>query len=63
MLRILLCYEIEPKRILLSGGDLSNRTTNRSNEVRLDVRARSFWERGQQAFADISTNRCNIVML
>ena len=46
------CYdtEIAPRLVPLSGEDLSNRTANRSNEARLDVRARRFWERGQQAF-------------
>ena len=29
------------------------RTTNRSNEARLDIRAHGFWERGQQAFFDV----------
>ena len=49
------CYDtkIEPIFVPLSGEDLSNRTANRSNEVRLDVRARGFWERGQQAFFDL----------
>ena len=48
------CYdtETEPRIVPLSGEDLSNRTANRSNEARLVVRARSFWERGQQAFLD-----------
>ena len=30
-----------------------NRTAYRSNEARLDVRARNFWERGQQVFFDL----------
>ena len=49
------CYdtEIERRPVPLSGEDLSNRTANRSNEARLDVRARGFWERGQQAFFDL----------
>ena len=49
------CYDtkIEPIFVPLSGEDLSNRTANRSNEVRLDVRARGFRERGQQAFFDL----------
>ena len=49
------CYdtEIEPRIVPLSGEDLSNRTANRSNEARLDVRARGFWERGKQAFFDL----------
>ena len=38
--------DIEPKLVTLSGEDLSNRTANRSNETRLDVRARGFWEIG-----------------
>ena len=44
--------EIEPKLLPLSG-ELHGRTTNRSNEARLDIRTRGFWERGQQAFFDI----------
>ena len=49
------CYdtEIEPTLVPLSGEDLSNRIANRSNETRLDVRARGFWERRQQAFFDL----------
>ena len=53
--------EIEPTLVPLSGEDLSNRTANRSNEARLDVRARGFWERGQQAFFDLrvfDSNAC-----
>ena len=63
--------EIEPKFVSLSGEDLAHGTANRSNEARLDVRARGFGERGQQAFynlrlpafAYISINRCNNVRL
>ena len=49
------CYdiEIEPTLVPLSGEDLSNRTANRSNEARLDVRAGGFWKKGQQAFFDL----------
>ena len=45
------CYdsELEPALLPLSGEDLSSRTTIRFNEARRDVRARDFWERGQQA--------------
>ena len=53
--------EIEPKLAPLSGEDLSHRTANRSNEARLDVRARGSWERGQQAFFDLrvfDSNAC-----
>ena len=42
--------EIEPKLVPLSGEYLSNRTANGSNETRLDVRARGFWEKEQQVF-------------
>ena len=45
--------EIVPKLVPLSGDDLSNGTANRSNEARLDDRARGFWEKGQQAFFDL----------
>ena len=45
--------EIEPKLLPLSGEELHGRTTNRSNEARLDIRARGFWEKGQQAFFDV----------
>ena len=49
------CYdiEIELRLVPLSGEDLSNRTANRSNEARRNVRASGFWERGQQAFFDL----------
>ena len=33
--------------------DLRKRTADRSNEARLDVQVRGFWERGQQAFFDL----------
>ena len=45
--------EIELKLVPLSAKNLSNRTGSRSNETRLDVRARGFWERGQQALLDL----------
>ena len=45
--------EIEPKLLPLSGEELHAGTTNRSNEARLDIRARGFWERGQLVFFDI----------
>ena len=34
-------------------GRVNNRNANRSNEVRHDVRAPGFWERGQQALYDL----------
>ena len=45
--------EIEPKLLPLTGENLHYRSANRSEEARLDVRARGFWERGQHAFSDI----------
>ena len=36
--------EIEPKLLPLSGEEFHRRTTNRSNEARLDIRARGFEE-------------------
>ena len=44
---------MEPKLLPLSGEELHGRTTNRSNEARLDITARGFWNRGQQAFFDL----------
>ena len=38
--------EIQPKLLPLSGEELHERTANQSNEARLDIRARGFWERG-----------------
>ena len=45
--------EIAPKLLPLCGEELHGRTTNRSNEVRLDIRAQGFWKRGQQVFPNI----------
>ena len=45
--------EIELKLWPLSGEELHGRTTNLSNEARLDIRTRGFWNRGQQEFFDI----------
>ena len=42
--------EIEPKFLSLSGKELIGRTTNLSNEARLDIKAHGFWKRGQQIF-------------
>ena len=45
--------KIEPKLVPLCGENWSNRTANRSNEVRLDVETHGFWERGEEAFSDL----------
>ena len=38
--------EIEPILTPLSGEELQGRTSNNSNEVRVDIGTRGFWERG-----------------
>ena len=45
--------EIEPKLLPYADEDLTGKTTNRSVEARLDIRARGFWTRQQEAFFDI----------
>ena len=45
--------EIEPKLLILSGEELHGSTINRSNEARLYIRAREFWNRRQQTLCDI----------
>ena len=42
--------EIDPKLTPRSGEELHGRTSNNSNEARVDVRTYGFWEQGQQAF-------------
>ena len=51
-LRLQVCKdtEIEPKVTPLSGEELQDKTSNNSNEARVDIRTRGFWERGQHAF-------------
>ena len=45
--------EIEQKLTSLTGEVLGSRTTNTTNEARLDIRASGVWKRGQQAFLDL----------
>ena len=45
--------EIEAKLTSLTGEQLQYRSTITGDEARLDIRARSFWVRGQEAFLDI----------
>ena len=48
--------DIEPKLLPYADEDLTGKTTNRSAEARLDIRARGFWTRQQEAFIDIRVN-------
>jgi hypothetical protein len=45
--------KVEPALTPLSGEVLSGKSANKSDEARLDVAARGFWERGRNAFFDI----------
>jgi hypothetical protein len=45
--------KVEHELTPLSGELLSGKSANRSDEARLDVSARGFWERGRTAFFDI----------
>ena len=45
--------EIEPKLTPLSGEELQGRTSNNSNEARVDIRTRDFLEQGQHTFLDL----------
>ncbi len=45
--------EVEPQLLPYENEDLSRRTANRSAEARVDIRARGFWTRQQEAFFDV----------
>ena len=45
--------EIQLKLTPLSGEKLKDRMSNNSNKARIDIRARGFWARRQQAFYDL----------
>ena len=49
------CEDTKTKSKLtpLSGEELRGRTSNNSNEARVDIRSRGFWKWGQQAFFDL----------
>ena len=46
--------EVEAKLIPLTGEQLQYRLAITGDEARIDIRARSFWVRGQEAFLDIT---------
>ena len=54
--------EIEPSLVKLTGEEFP-RSTNIQDEVRLDIDVRSFWERGQRAFFDVSLQYLVIISL
>ena len=45
--------DIEPQLLPIIGKKFSNRTSNTSNEGRVDTQSREFWVRGQLAFFDV----------
>ena len=51
--------EVEAKLIPLTGEQLQYRLAITGDEARLDIRARSFWVRGQEAFLDIRVFNSN----
>ena len=46
------CNDVEPPLQPLTNGHLERRSIN-TDSARLDVRARGFWRRGQNAFIDV----------
>ena len=42
--------EVKPHLIKLTREQMHLKTANTSDEARLDIKARSFWQRGQTAF-------------
>ena len=45
--------ETEPCLLPVTNENLHYRSAIRGDEVRLDIRARGFWQKGQQAFMDV----------
>ena len=55
--------EVEPCLIPCDGEDIPFRTANRSAEAHLDIRARGFWTRQQDAFFDVRVTHPRAVLL
>ena len=51
--------EVEPKLIQLDNEEFILRTTNRSSDARLDIKAGDFWTRGVTAFFDVRVTHVN----
>ncbi|CAM1154665.1 Uncharacterised protein r2_g4332 [Pycnogonum litorale] len=49
------CYDVQTEPTLnpVTGEEFHERTAVTSNEARLDIRARGFWQSGQRAFFDV----------
>ena len=51
--------ESEPHLIPITNEEITNRTANVKEDARLDIKAKSFWQRGQTAFFDIRVMHVN----
>ena len=51
--------EEEPHLIPVTNEVMYNRTANTQNDARLDIKANSFWQKGQTAFFDIRVTHVN----
>ena len=49
----------EPKLTPLSGEELQGRRSNNSDEAKVDIRTRVFWEERQQTFFDLRVFNAN----
>ena len=50
-----ICHDVQVERTLLplTREQMEHRTAIETNQARLDIRARGFWIRGQQAFSNV----------
>ena len=49
----------EPRLIPINGESFDLRSANTTNEARLDIKAKGFWQRGQTAFFDVRITHIN----
>ena len=59
--RVCVDVEVEPHLAPLTTETFERRTANISDEARLDIKAKSFWQRGQTAFFDVRITHVNTV--
>ena len=57
--RVCVDVEVEPHLATLSTETFTKKTANTSDEARLDIKAKSFWQRGQTAFFDVRVTHVN----